>query len=120
MLSERSKAMQKRAWYREFKDMLVTIPYKRASVQGDWDAVTETYVGGQVGIDTTVTGMFRNIKSSIVDKMNLTMDDRKFTIFQDDVAFLPEENDILNDEWKVLKFDEDPAHVYYNIYVRRV
>lgn len=120
MLSERSKAMQKRAFYREFGSMLVEIPYERVSAKGDWNPVTQTYEGGSTGLNEVVKGMFRNIKSSIADKMNLTMDDRKFTFLQDDVDFVPEENDLLNGEWKVVKFDQDPANVYYNIYVRRV
>lgn len=108
------------AWLREFRTNLTSVRYQRSATDGVFDPVTETYTGGTDPIDQTVSGMFRKIKTSLVDKMNLTMDDRKFTILQDDLAFTPEENDVLDGQWRVLKFDEDNASVFYNIYVRRV
>lgn len=108
------------AWLREFRSNLTTVRYQRTSTDGMFDPVTETYTGGTDPIDQSVSGMFRKIKSSLVDNLNLTMEDRKFTVLQDDLTFTPKENDVLDGQWRVLKFDEDDASVFYNIYVRRV
>jgi hypothetical protein len=120
MFRENIKREIANAWIREFRSNLTSVRYQRSATNGIFDPVTETYTGGTNGIDQTVNGMFRKIKSSLVDKLNLTLDDRKFTILQDDLTFTPEENDVLDGEWRVVKYDEDNASVFYNIYVRRV
>jgi hypothetical protein len=120
MFRENIKREIANAWIREFGSNLTSVRYQRSATNGIFDPVTESYTGGTNGIDQTVNGMFRKIKSSLVDKLNLTLDDRKFTILQDDLTFTPEENDVLDGEWRVVKYDEDNASVFYNIYVRRV
>jgi hypothetical protein len=120
MFRENIKREIANAWIREFGSNLTSVTYERSATDGVFDPVTETYTGGTNGLDESVKGMFRKIKSSLVDKMNLTIDDRKFTILQDDVTFTPEENDVLDGQWRVVKYNEDNAGVFYNIYVRRV
>lgn len=120
MFREDIKREMTLAFLHEFGTMLTEVRYERSSKNGVFDPVTETYTGGTDGIDTQVKGIFRKIRSSIQDKMNLTSDDRKFTILQDSITFVPEENDTLDGQWTVLEIDSDPADVFYNLYVRRV
>ena len=68
MFRENIKKEIANAWLREFRSNLTSVTYQRSATDGTFDPVTEAYTGGTDPINESVSGMFRKIKSSLVDK----------------------------------------------------
>lgn len=133
MLDHRQQLLrdQTRAWRTTYKSMLKAVTIRRKGVDGVFDPVTETYTGGTPDLDIPIKGMFREVDTDLQDGVNIVNTDSKFTVLQNDLLnpsdslpARPLENDRvidhLNQEWRVLRFMNDPTEVYWHLIIRRV
>lgn len=120
MLKEQLTREIERAFMREFKTSLKDVNYYRPSPDSELDPVTGEYTEGVGGVDENIKALFRKPRGRIVDGVTITNDDMKVTVMQKWLSVEPEENDVINDEWRVIKHTGDAADVLWNIYVRRI
>lgn len=121
MVRDQAYKAMRRAWLRDFRGMLKDVTIRKISSSATFDPVEEVWNNPET-IEETVQGLIRSERSSLRTHLdvNLFNYDARVTVFKDDLEMIPTENDIVNEEFRIIRVIVDPADIFYQLYVRTV
>ena len=90
---------------------------------GTFSYNTTTGVNTESGdTDTTIKGIYDEIKSEEIQGRDILATDRKLLVANLDISVTPKVGDYLtidSEEWNVIDFETDPAFALYTLFLRR-